>query len=145
MNSASCTRDRLPWVGHEKAELNFRRDGHRSDLNAQYKGLCNNDVGARLLYGDDLPNRIKAIGETNHLSSKLATPSGGVSSYTQRGRFGYRPQPYSTRGIAMWAGRFRSSFLERGARHSHRGKSSTQQGKHARTSSARADYKRKDM
>ena len=77
MNSAACTLDRPPWVGHETAALNFRRDGRQSDLNAQYKGLCNSDAtGAGLLYGDDLPTSIKAIGETNRLSSKLAMPAG---------------------------------------------------------------------
>ena len=139
--------DGLALLGNATLELNQRRrDGHRSDLNAQYKGLCNSDAtGAGLLYGDDLHNRIKAIGETNRLSSKLATSAGGGSSYTQRGRSGYRSQPYSTRGRATWAGKFRSSFLERGARHSYRGKSSTQaqRGQHK---SARAGYnKRKDM
>ena len=137
--------DGLALLGNATQELNQRRrDGHRSDLNARYKRLCNSDAtGAGLLYGDDLHNRIKAIGETNRLSSKLATSAGGGSSYTQRGRSGYRPQPYSTRGRATWAGKFRSSFLERGARHSYRGKSSTQRGQHAK--SARAGYKRKDM
>ena len=67
--------DGLALLGNATQELNQRRrDGHRSDLNAQYKGLCNSDAtGTGLLYGDDLHNRIKAIGETNRLSSKLAT------------------------------------------------------------------------
>ena len=149
-DTLSALVDGLALMGNATQELNQRRrDGHREDLNAQYKGLCNNDAtGVGLLYGDDLPNRIKSIGETNRLSSKLATQTGGVSpyGYTQRGRgFGYRPQPYATRGRATWSGRFRNAFLERGARHSYRGKSSTQRGQHARTSSARGSYKRKDM
>ena len=110
-DTLSALVDGLALMGNAAQDLNQRRrDGHRADLNAQYKGLCNNDAtGAGLVYGDDLPNRIKAIGETNRLSSKLATQTGGVSSYgyTQRGRgFGYRPQPYATRGRATWSGRF---------------------------------------
>ena len=132
-DTLSALVDGLVLMGNATQELNqCRRDGNRADLNAQYKGLYNNDAtGVGLLYGEDLPNRIKAIGETNRLSSKLATQTGGVSShdYTQRGRgFGYRLQLYSTRGRATWSGRFRNVFLERGTWHSYRRKSSTQRG-----------------
>ena len=54
-----------------KQKLNqSRRDGHRADLNALYKGFCTTDTTvAWLLYGDELPSHIKAIGETNRLSN----------------------------------------------------------------------------
>ena len=57
--------DGLALMANAAQELNQRRrDGQRPDLNAAYKGLCNNDTGmTRLLYGDDLTAKIKEINE----------------------------------------------------------------------------------
>lgn len=126
--------DGLALISNATQEINQRRrDGQRADLNVAYKGLCNNDTGmSSLLYGDDLPTRIKEINETNRVGSKLAAgPSFGRQS-TQSRYAGQRQQPYPPRGKPSWMGRFRGAFLERGSHHSHRGRPYPRRGHPAR-------------
>ena len=88
-----------------------RRDGQRPDLSHGYKALCAGNAtstGSGFLYGDDLPARIKAIGDANRISSKLVSAPFGQRPPTHA-RFGNRQQPYATRPKPGWAGRFRSA------------------------------------
>ena len=107
-----------------------RRDGQRPDLSQGYKALCAGDAtstGSGFLYGDDLPARIKAIGDANRISSKLVNAPFGQRPPTHA-RFGNRQQPYATRPKPGWAGRFRSAFLERGALPNYRGRAQAKRG-----------------
>ena len=61
-----------------------RRDDKRGDLNLAYKTLAVSDsVAGRLLYGEDLPSRIKEINEVNRVLSAVGHTPAASSAYGQ--------------------------------------------------------------
>ncbi len=62
------------------------RDGMtRGDLNHSYKALAASDsVAGSLLYGEDLPTRIKEINEVNRVSSTVGHTPASSSAYGQQ-------------------------------------------------------------
>ena len=112
-----------------------RRDDKKGDLNLAYATLAASDAvtGSSLLYGDDLPSRIKEINEVNRVSSAVGHTSASSSSYGQRrgamrGR-GQRSHPYTTRG-GRWTNRFKNAFLdEAGQCQGNRGRSFQKRGR----------------
>ena len=115
-----------------------RRDDKRGDLNLAYKTLAASDsVAGSLLYGEDLPSRIKEINEVNRVSSAVGHTPAASSAYGQRRgamRGRGRSQPYTTRG-GRWTNRFKSAFLdEAGQRHNYRGRSFPKRGRFSKAS-----------
>ena len=122
--------DALALLNYANQDVNQRRrEDHRGDLNQAYKGISNSDTdGSAWLYGDDLPSRIKAIGETNRVSSRVGsqpTFSGyGRATTRGRGNDAGRFQPFFPHKPRwMGHGGFRGAFLSPDYRPNSRGRS----------------------
>ena len=127
--------DALALLNYANQDVNQRRrEDHRGDLNQAYKGISNSDTdGSAWLYGDDLPSRIKAIGETNRVSSRVGSQPtfSGYGRATTRGwgNVAGRFQPFFTHK-PRWMGRggFRGAFLGPDYRPNSRGRSFQRRG-----------------
>ena len=130
--------DALALLSYANQDVNQRRrEDHRHDLNQAYKGICNNETdGSTWLYGDDLTSRIKAINETNRVSSRVGSTQSqaGYGRSTTRGQGSYtgRFQPFVPHR-PRWMGRgdFRGAFLRPDCNPNFRGRSSHRRGHRA--------------
>ena len=116
-----------------------RRDDKKEDLNLAYKTLAASDsVAGSLLYGDDLPTRIKEIYEINRVSSAVGYMQAASSSAYGERRGALRGRgaahPYTTARGGRLTNRFRSAFLdEAGQRHNYKGRTFPKRGRFSKT------------
>ena len=114
----------LVLVGHYNLNM-LRRDLIKPDLHKDFKSICarTNPISAEL-FGDELPKRLKDIGDTNRVGAKVglaranhnrAGGSNGNRPFVRNRSFGFRPQ-YNTgrgRGYSNFGNNYGSGFYSR--------------------------------
>lgn len=100
----------LVLAGHHNINL-FRREQIKPDLHKDFKSICSNNCPITTdLFGEDLPKRLKDIGDANKAGNKVKMNRGG----NQRGdvaRRGFRPhRPMRSHFGYGFGGRGRTNY-----------------------------------